>query len=230
MRIGILKCGHLPAELEATYGDYGALYARLLEGQGFTFQDWSVVDMDLPTSPDQAEGWLISGSRHGAYENLPWIAPLEAFIRDVHHARLPLVGICFGHQIIAQALGGTVEKFEGGWAVGGTEYEIEGRSYRLHAWHQDQVRVLPEGARVIGTTPFCAHAVLAYGDDILTMQPHPEFDDGFVGSLLTHRAAAVEPDRLAGARAGLGQPIDSRAMAERIGAFFTRSERDDQTT
>ena len=107
--------------------------------------------MQFPADARDADGWLISGSRHGAYEDLPFIAPLETFIREVFSAKIPLIGICFGHQIIAQALGGTVEKFAGGWSVGATEYQLDGEQVMLNAWHHDQVTSLP------GTGPCRRH-------------------------------------------------------------------------
>ena len=109
-----------------------------------------------------ADGWLISGSKHGAYEDHAFIPPLEDLIREIADQGLPLVGVCFGHQIIAQALGGKVEKFDAGWAVGRQTYEIDGDEYQLNAWHQDQVTRLPESATRVGTSAFCENAMLYY--------------------------------------------------------------------
>jgi GMP synthase-like glutamine amidotransferase len=148
MKIGILRCGHTPDEVAATHGQYEDMFARLLADEGLEFRTWSVVDMAFPESPEDAEGWLVSGSRHGAYDALPFIAPLEDFIRRVVASGRPLVGICFGHQLIAQALGGTVVKFPRGWSVGAKSYDWDGLGeIWLTAWHQDQVIAPPEGAR-----------------------------------------------------------------------------------
>lgn len=224
MRIGILQTGEAPEALRGQSGDYPAMFERLLAGHGFTFRTWRVIDMDLPESPEAADGWLITGSRHGAYEDHPWIAPLEEFIRAVHAARVPMVGICFGHQIIAQALGGKVEKFPGGWAVGPQDYDFQGRKVTLNAWHQDQVTRAPEGARQVGSSPFCANAALAYGDTIWTVQPHPEFRDDFVQGLIETRGPGVVPaPRLTEATARLGAPLDDLSVARDIAAFFTQA-------
>jgi GMP synthase-like glutamine amidotransferase len=102
------------------------MFARLFEPRGFELRLWEVVDGDFPDGPDAADAWLITGSPHGVYEDRPWIAPLEAFIRDIRDAGRPLVGICFGHQIVAQAFGGRVEKFDGGWALGRRSTTIAG--------------------------------------------------------------------------------------------------------
>jgi GMP synthase-like glutamine amidotransferase len=116
MQIGILQTGQSPDALRDDAGDYPDMFERLLAGQGFTFRTWHVEAMDFPASVHDMDGWLITGSRHGAYEDHPFIAPLEAFIRDAYAAHVPMVGVCFGHQIIAQAMGGKVERYAGGWS------------------------------------------------------------------------------------------------------------------
>lgn len=224
MRIGILVTGHVNEALEATYGDYPSMFMHLLDGRGFTFVSHDVVDMEFPASVHDADGWLITGSKHGAYEDLPFIAPLEAFIRDAYAQGVPLVGICFGHQVMAQALGGRVEKYHGGWAVGAKNYHYGGRILRLNAWHQDQVVALPEGAEVIAANAFCRYAALRIDDRVLSVQPHPEYTRPVLEGLIDHRAAAagVPPDIVAEARANLDAPTDAGAMADRIAAFYKR--------
>ncbi|WP_099826436.1 type 1 glutamine amidotransferase [Oceaniglobus indicus] len=221
MHIGILQTGLAPDTLKAEGGDYPDLFARLLDGHGLTFTTWRVVDGAFPDGIDAADGWLITGSKHGAYEDHPWIPPLETLIRDIHAAGRPMVGICFGHQIIARALGGKVEKFNGGWSVGQVPYVIEGTPFRLNAWHQDQVTVPPDTARTVGASDFCAHAALAYGDTILTVQPHPEFDANAIETLIDTRGKGVVPDPLLErARARLSEPLDNAAMGDRLARFL----------
>ena len=168
--IGILMTGHAVPEVLEALGDYDAMFARLLDGHGFSFKSYDCEGGVIPASPDECDGWLITGSKHGVYEDHAWIPPLEAFIRDVYAAGVPLIGVCFGHQIIAQALGGKVVKYDGGWSIGHTSYEIEGETRSLNAWHQDQVVELPEGAEVIAAEEF-GHA----GD--LTLAYNPDVDD-----------------------------------------------------
>ncbi len=221
MKIGILQTGHSPDELKDELGNYGEMFPKLLEGHGFDFEVWSVVDGVFPDRMDQADGWLITGSKHGAYEDHDWIPPLEEFIRNSYAAHRPMVGICFGHQVIAQALGGTVEKFDGGWSVGRTEYDIDGRKLALNAWHQDQVTALPEGAKVIGSTDFCKNAALVYDDRIWTIQPHPEFGHAFIDGLIKTRGKGVVPDdQLAAAAKELGAPLHNQDIANQIATFF----------
>lgn len=221
MRIGILQTGLAPEALSDQMGDYPDMFARLLDGQGFTFRTFRVVEGEFPADVHDCDGWLITGSRHGVYEDHPWIPPLEQFIRDAFAARVPVVGICFGHQIVAQAMGGKVERYDGGWAVGATEYDFSGEKLVLNAWHRDQVTRAPESARVIATNDFCANAALLYDDRAFTVQAHPEFRPEFVDGLMKTRGKGLVPDDvMAAAATRLADPIQDRTMAGRIAAFF----------
>ncbi|MGY3436340.1 MULTISPECIES: type 1 glutamine amidotransferase [unclassified Marinovum] len=219
MKIGILTTGHRPEALPE-FKSYSGMFGDLLAGQGFTFENYDVLDGEFPGSITDADGWLITGSRHGAYEDLPWIKPLEAFIRALYAADIPLVGICFGHQIIAQALGGKVEKFAGGWAVGRTEYAFGDKTLALQAWHQDQVTERPEAASVIASNAFCQNAGLVYGNKVFSVQPHPEYSADFIEGLMEHRGGAVPPADITKARESLRQPLDADILAAQIGQFF----------
>lgn len=220
MKIGILQTGHSPDELRPVMGDYSNLFERLLANQGFTFETFSVVDGVFPSGIDACDGWLITGSKHGAYENHPWIAPLETLIRDIYAAEIPLVGVCFGHQIIAQALGGKVEKFKDGWAVGRQTYDWNGETVALNAWHQDQVVERPNDATPVASNSFCENAALVYGKRAFTVQAHPEFDAALIDGLIRTRGGSVPADLITTARAELDNTVDNDRLAAQIGLFF----------
>lgn len=221
MHIGILQAGHAPDAIIPDTGDFADLFRKLLAGQGLTFTTFNVVDMDFPAGTTVCDGWLITGSKHGAYEDHPFIPPLEDLIRDIYATDRPLVGICFGHQIIAQALGGKVEKFKDGWAVGRQTYDWNGDTVALNAWHQDQVVALPPEATVCASNDFCANAALIYGRKAFTVQPHPEFQSDFIDGLATHRGPGIVPDdKLNAVKADLAKPNDNSRLAALIGQFF----------
>lgn len=221
MLIGILQTGLAPDILVETSGDYPDMFARLLAGHGFTFRTYRVVEGQFPARVTECDGWLITGSRHGVYEDHDWIPPLEQFIRDTYAVHVPMVGICFGHQIIAQAMGGKVERYDGGWAVGATDYDFQGQPITLNAWHRDQVVKAPAVAQVIATNDFCTNAALLYDDRIFTVQAHPEFRPEFVDGLMQTRGKGLVPDAvMAAAAKRLSDPINDQTIAARIAAFF----------
>ena len=222
MLIGILQTGRAPEEIRPRTGDYPEMFEALLARHGFDFRTWHVEAGAFPEGPEAADGWLITGSKHGAYEDHDWIPPLERLIREIRAAGRPLVGICFGHQIIAQALGGKVEKWPGGWAVGRTVYDWQGRPVALNAWHQDQITEKPAEAEVVATHPDCTHAALLYDAEIFTVQAHPEFGAEVVEGLAETRGKGVVPAaRLDAARAQLDAPTDRAEVGRMIARFFT---------
>ena len=221
MLIGVLQCGHFVERDGVPFRDYTKLYADLLDGHGFTFRGWDVVDMEFPENIRDADGWLISGSKHGAYDDQPFIPLLEDFIRKAYAEDVPLVGICFGHQIMAQALGGKAQIFSGGFAIGRTEYNFGDATLALNAWHQDQVTKVPPDAHTVASNEFCEHAALAYRGRAYSVQPHPEFDRVELETLLDLRAPGLVPGEIIDtARADLSKPNNNQAMADRIAAFF----------
>ncbi len=188
-KIGILQTGLLGGGLGEKHGEYPEMFQNMLGPDLFTYKTYPIVNNIFPENLLECDGWIITGSKHGAYEDHNWIAPLEDFIRSLFSANRPTVGICFGHQIMAQAMGGTVEKYTEGWAVGMQEYidVPSGETIRLRAFHQDQVTIAPEGTETILTSNFCRYAGLKYSDTFQSLQPHPEHLEAFSVDLIKDR-------------------------------------------
>ena len=222
MKIGILQTGHVPDDLATRHGKYPDMFARLLDGHGFEFDAYPVVDEVFPDSVHAADGWLITGSKHGAYEDHAWIPPLEELIREIYAAGVPMVGVCFGHQIMAQAMGGKVVKFGGIWGVGNREYTYtNGEKTTLLAMHQDQVVDVPPEATTTATSDYCKHAAFSYKGNAMSIQPHPEFSPEFIRELIEMRSGTVIPkDQSDEALKTLEQQNDSAEYANQIAEFF----------
>jgi len=244
MKIGILESGLINEKLSAQYDSYPLMFTTLLN-QATTdleYQTYSVVQGEMPQSIHDCDGWLITGSRHGAYEKLDWILELEHFIRDVYRTAIPLVGICFGHQVIAQALGGEVVKSDKGWGIGLHRYEITKsldwmgetpQCVQIHAFHQDQVTLLPASAAIFSRSEFCPYAGLSYGDSIISVQGHPEFEEKYELALIDIYGGNLVPEEVASAALrdmqNSAHKADSRLHADWLSQFFlSRQERCDQ--
>lgn len=222
MKIGILQTGIAPDDLSPTYGEYPKMFETFLGGNDFEFESYSVVTGIFPSSINECDGWLITGSKHGVYEDHDWIPPLEDLVREIYAANIPLVGICFGHQIMAQALGGKVEKFGGLWGIGTQEYDhTDGTKTKLLAMHQDQVIEKPPEAEIITSSDFCKMAGLAYKNKAISYQAHPEFTHGFVELLIKSRSGTVIPeDQAELALVDVHAANDAKQYAKRIAEFF----------
>ena len=236
MKIGILETGELTDDLSKKYGDYPSLFARMLHAVNpeIDFHSVKVLEGELPKAPRDAHGWIITGSKYGVYENHFWIDPLKEFIRLSVNTNTPLAGICFGHQILAEALGGKVEKSHKGWGLGVHNYTVTTKpswmegingAFAGHAVHQDQVIILPETATVIASSEFCPYAALVYGDpespNALSVQPHPEFSADFIHDLIETRVPDVfSKEQADKARATLGRPVDNEDWANWIHSFL----------
>ncbi|RED52024.1 glutamine amidotransferase-related protein [Aestuariispira insulae] len=204
-RIGLLESGRVTSDLVERHGRYADMFKQLFGelDDSLIFVDYAVLDGELPGKVDDCDAYIVTGSANGVYERLPWMADLQDFLRSAHKAGKRLLGICFGHQLIADAFGGQVEKVDRGWAVGLHDYRVhhplpgmpDGReSFTVFATHQDQVVAPPPDALVLAGSDFCPNAVLKIGDHVLTMQCHPEIPHAFAHDLLETRRPRIGDD------------------------------------
>ena len=190
MTIGILEAGGPPVALRAQWGTFDDMIRTML-GRDRRYRRYDVQAGELPADPTECSAYVVTGSPAGVHDDLPWIPPLLGFLRKAR-GRAKLVGICFGHQAMAQAFGGEVARSPKGWAVGMHRYEIvepppemrEPLAFAIPAFHQDQVVTLPPGARVLAANEFTPYASIGYDDDTVSVQGHPEFSPAFSAALI----------------------------------------------
>jgi GMP synthase-like glutamine amidotransferase len=224
MKLAILETGRPPGTLSAEFGDYPAMFSRLL-GAGFETKTFDVAAGELPSDPAAYPAYLITGSPAGVYDLLPWIDPLCSFIRSANDSKM--VGVCFGHQVMAEALGGRVVKSDKGWGTGLHRYDVVRREpwmdgemhVAVPASHQDQVVLQPPNTEVVAASTFTPYAALAWTHrPAISFQFHPEFSPDYARALIeVRRERLADPDA---AIASLDRPNDNARVGTWIRSFL----------
>ncbi len=239
MKIAIIETGLPPEPIRNDFPNYPKMFEDLLlnAGADFSFTSFSLCkdtfeDADFPNI-SEFDGFLITGSPAGVYENWPWMQPLFSLIKDVAKARKPQIGICFGHQAIAQALGGNVTKSDKGWGIGRHTYALHQKpawivpaedNFSLAVSHQDQVVEPPKQSKTLASSDFCEFAALYYPDaPALSFQGHPEFNDEYAEALYNiRRGTALDPVLVDQANDSLKNIRDNNSIvAKWMNAFLT---------
>ena len=228
MRLGVIETGAPPERLQPRFGDYVSMFRHLL-GEDHDWRSYDVRAGRWPERLEENDGYMITGSSAGVYDPEPWIVDLLSFLRQAR-GRTRLVGVCFGHQAMAQAFGGQVIKSPKGWGIGLHTYQLE----RVEAWmdtvrtiavpasHQDQVVELPPGAEVLAGSAFTPYGMLEYPDaSAISIQLHPEFDPAYAEALIENRRGTRYPDAQADAAvASLHGPNDNSRVGQWISRFL----------
>jgi GMP synthase (glutamine-hydrolysing) len=235
MRIGVLKADSVLPDLAVRHGEYPDMFRTVLVAAEPTTEviSFDAEHGELPQRVDACDGYVITGSRRSVYETLPWIADLTEWIRTAESARTPIVGVCFGHQLVAQALGGRTEKADRGWTIGVQTYALERplpwgldrRSLRLIHSHQDQVTALPASAERIGGNAACPIALYRIGEHVLCVQGHPEFSPEYARDLYAKRRTVFGEETYTAAIASLATENDRFDFGRGIVDFIRRARR-----
>lgn len=227
MHIGLLECDEVTGRFAEVSGGYREMFATLLPEARFTY--YRVHEGKLPASPEACEAWLCTGSRYSAYDTMPWVGALAQFIRDVRESKKPFVGICFGHQMLAQALGGEVAQAAQGWGVGvlpvqilASESWMQPTRSEVHIqhMHQDQVQRLPPGAVVLGRSAHCDIGMFRVGETMLGIEGHPEFTAEFAAALIRARRERIGAERSDAALKTVNGPNDGPLVGRWIARFL----------
>ena len=231
MKLGILKTDAVRPEWVPEFGEYPDMFIALLGAEDPTleYRVYDVEKGEYPTDIDEVDAYLITGSKSSVYEDKAWIARLIDFVRELDRRKKKIVGICFGHQLVAQALGGKTEKSPKGWGVGLHSYRFK----EMPAWndrqlpgfsilvsHQDQVVRNADGAKVLASSEFCENAVCQVGDHILTFQGHPEFLPAYSREIMDLRRELIGEDVYAAGVASLAREPQSASVARWIVNFL----------
>jgi GMP synthase-like glutamine amidotransferase len=231
MKIGLLKCDTVREELLHIAGDCSDFFVTLFS-QCAPDLSLKVYDVQLGIYPDaieECDGYITTGSANSVYDDEPWIHRFRDYVRELHERRTKLVGICFGHQMIAEALDGKCEMAPNGWGVGIKTVRIISKkpwmkpeldSYNLIVSHLDQVSCLPSGAEILGTNEHCPNAMYAVGDHFLGIQGHPEFTTPYADALVLSRIEKIGQPAVDEARESLSNEVHADILTTWIETFF----------
>jgi GMP synthase-like glutamine amidotransferase len=233
MKLGILKTDTVRPEWTGQFGEYPDMFMALLSRQDpdLEFSVYDVEQGQYPADIDEVDAYLITGSKSSVYDDKPWIPPLLEFVRELHHRGKKIVGICFGHQLVAEALGGKTEKSSKGWGVGLHTHKFntlpswhdgDNPAFDILVSHQDQVVSNAEGAQVLASSDFCANAVCQIGDTILTFQGHPEFIPEYSREVMQFRREQIGEEIYNSGMASLARPPEQDRIARWILNFLQR--------
>jgi len=231
VKLAILQTDVLHPEFLAQYQGYGRMFQELFANAGIALESeiFSVIDGCYPPQPEAFDAMLITGSKADAFSDLPWINTLSAYLRQRYAAGQKLLGICFGHQLLAHALGGRAQRAVNGWGVGVMDYQWRSQpqwlrtadaDFRLICSHRDQVTQLPEGATLLASNDFCPIAAFHIGKLVLAFQGHPEFSPEYGKALLQKRNGDIGEQKVQQALASYQQPNDGLAIAAVMADFI----------
>ena len=234
MKLGILKTDTVRPQWVPEFGEYPDMFIALLgeEDPDLEFVVYDAEQGQLPQDVDEVDAYLITGSKSSVYDDKPWIGPLMEFVRELDRRGKKLVGICFGHQLVAHALGGRTEKSSKGWGVGLHTYQFselpswhdcDAPDFHILASHQDQVVENARGATVLASSDFCENAVCQVGDHILTFQGHPEFVSAYSREIMDFRRDMIGEEAYQTGMASLATAPQQRRVARWIINFLNKS-------
>ncbi|WP_295470120.1 amidotransferase [uncultured Pseudomonas sp.] len=234
LRICILETDILRPELVDPYRGYGHMFEVLFSGQPIEaqFVIHNVMQGDYPDDSERFDAYLVTGSKADSFGSDPWIQVLKTYLLGLYQRGEKLLGICFGHQLLALLLGGKTERATQGWGVGIHHYRIERsapwmspglETMTLLISHQDQVTRLPENATVIASSDFCRYAAYHIDDQVLCFQGHPEFIHDYSKALMHIRQESLGKELYERALSGLGHDHHGRVVGEWMLRFVAQS-------
>lgn len=230
LQICVLEADDLHPALEDEFIGFGQMFKQLFSGHGIDVacQVFNVVAGEYPDNQQRFDAYLVTGSKADSFANDPWIVTLRDYLHERFTQNDVLLGICFGHQILALVLGGTAQRSNKGWGIGMHRYRLQHKpdwlpqaedEFQLLISHRDQVTALPEQATLLASSDFCENAGFMLGRQVLCFQGHPEFTHDFSRGLLALRQSIYCPEQYQQAQQSLTHEHDGQLVARWMLSF-----------
>jgi GMP synthase-like glutamine amidotransferase len=235
VKIGLLQCDHVAAELAPRFGDQPTFFQNLFAKHApeITLDVFDIQAGKYPANPNQYDGFIGTGAKYSVTENLPWIKRFKEYVYYLYQQKMKFIGICFGHQMIAHALGGRCDVSERGWGLGVQKIHI----HKKKSWmqpevdaisllysHMDQIITLPQGSEVLAGNDHCPYAIITVDDHFIGIQAHPEFTPAYLDLLMQSRVDRIGAEKVAAAQKTLAEKIDENIVARWMVNFFLKHE------
>ncbi len=230
MTVGLLECDHVLDKFQHIAGDYHQMFATLFPA--IEMVPFDVCNGHFPTSVNECDAYLCTGSKYSVYDDIDWIKELQRFVQELYACEKVYVGVCFGHQMLGEALGGKVEKASVGWCVGAHDFQVTQpekwmipfqSAYSLLMMCQDQIITLPPDSTVLASTSGCPVSMVRVGPRMLGLQAHPEFPVAYERALLEDRIGRIGVEKVGIGVESLALPLDTERVGEWIGNFMRGS-------
>lgn len=226
MKAALLICDHVPEELSKNHGTYIDMYTDLFPA--IALEAYYVIDNEFPEL-EAYDIFISTGSRYSVYDDIPWIERLKQTVQEIYELQKIFIGVCFGHQLIAESLGGKVERHQNGYLIGVHDFTFKHKTswmqpgadgFKIVMLCQDQIAVLPEGSHVLAKSADCAIGMYTVGSTFLGIQGHPDFSKAYIKAILASRADRIDPDKIEKANNSLEEELSTPMLRSYMHNFI----------
>ncbi|MEZ4829843.1 MAG: amidotransferase [Bacteroidia bacterium] len=231
MKTGLLVCDHINENFRHIAPDYPSMFRRILPGSDLI--PFMVIEGAFPENAEVCDAYIVTGSRFSVYDEVEWVLRLKSFVREIYVSGKKYVGVCFGHQMLGEALGGKVAKSAKGWCVGVHQFSMLKEESWMAPFQpqvnllmscQDQVVVLPENSIHLASSPDCEIGMFRVGEHMLGIQAHPEFTPEYDRALMESRVERIGKEKVEKGIQSLQKQTEGALVARWITEFFSKTE------
>ena len=230
MKTALLVCDYVKPEFLHIDGDYPAMFENLFPN--LELEVFFVCDNTFPQNVNDFHAYIVTGSSYSVYDPVDWIIRLKAFVKAIYEAKIPYIGVCFGHQLLGESLGGKVEKSAVGWCVGVHEFQIlhqmewmepKTDAVNLLMSCQDQIVQLPPDTKVLASAAKCPYGMIQVGENMFGVQAHPEFSKAYNQALMQARISRIGEEVVQEGIASLKLPLHREILQSWIELFLAKT-------